>query len=262
MAALLPSGLPSVPQPQLCSSPGRGGGRPDAGCGGLAELWAAAPGAVAVLDLLLRLHLVCALRCLLEHLRLQLAGRATATAAVTYRSVCQDTVSPIDYSSIGRCLTSWLDEIWTVSHHPLPSRMEPDMQQRLLTLSSYLSQPACYLFRLSLTIVPTNRASKPPTALCLHFCWTFVSRVSASGTFVLTRLCWQMRSLGSNTTTWLNLLCLCRLNPTVPSRGDVGLMKVLFLHGCLLCRVTAVKPWSTNRNLNPVSDGERFLKIL
>lgn len=73
VAALLPSSLPSVPQSQLRSSPGRGGGRSDTRRGGPAELRAAAPGAVAVLDLLLRLHLVCALRCLLEHLCLQLA---------------------------------------------------------------------------------------------------------------------------------------------------------------------------------------------
>lgn len=73
VAAVLPSGLSSVPQSQLCSSPGRGGGRPDAGCGGPAELRAATPGAVPVLDLLLRLHLVCALRRILEHLCLQLA---------------------------------------------------------------------------------------------------------------------------------------------------------------------------------------------
>lgn len=83
VAAVLPSGLSSVPQSQLRSSPGRGGGRPDVGRGGPAELRAAAPGAVPVLDLLLRLHPVCALRRLLEHLRLQLARRAAAPAAVT-----------------------------------------------------------------------------------------------------------------------------------------------------------------------------------
>lgn len=84
MAALLPAGLSPVSQPQLRGSPGRRGGGPDSGRGGAAELRAEAPGAVAVLDLLLRLHPVCALRCLLEHLCLQPAGRATAAAAVTH----------------------------------------------------------------------------------------------------------------------------------------------------------------------------------
>lgn len=73
VAAVLPSGLSSMPQSQLRGSPWRGGGWSDAGRGGPAELRAAAPGAVPVLDLLLCLHLVRALRCLLEHFRLQLA---------------------------------------------------------------------------------------------------------------------------------------------------------------------------------------------
>lgn len=83
VAALLPAGLSPMSQSQLRSSPGRGGGRPDAGCGGAAELRAAAPRAVAVLDLLLGLRLVRALRCLLEHLRLRPARRATAPDALT-----------------------------------------------------------------------------------------------------------------------------------------------------------------------------------
>lgn len=84
VAALLPSGLSSVSQPQLRGSPGRRGGWSDTGRGGAAELRAEAPGAVPVLDLLLRLHPVCALRRLLERLCLQPAGRATAAAAMTH----------------------------------------------------------------------------------------------------------------------------------------------------------------------------------
>lgn len=83
MAALLPAGLSSVSQPQLRGSPGGRGGGSDTGRGGAAELRAEAPGAVSVLDLLLRLHPVRALRCLLEHLCLQPAGCATAAAAMT-----------------------------------------------------------------------------------------------------------------------------------------------------------------------------------
>lgn len=83
MAALLPAGLSSVSQPQLRGSPGGRGGGSDPGRGGAAELRAEAAGAVSLLDLLLRLHPVCALRRLLERLCLQPAGRATAAAAVT-----------------------------------------------------------------------------------------------------------------------------------------------------------------------------------
>lgn len=84
MAALLPAGLSSVSQPQLRGSPGGRGGGSDPGRGGAAELRAEAPGTVSVLDLLLRLHPVCALCCLLERLCLQPAGRATAAAALTH----------------------------------------------------------------------------------------------------------------------------------------------------------------------------------
>lgn len=73
MAEVLPPGLPSLPESELRGSPGRRVGGSDAGRGGVAELRAEAPAADAVLDLLLRLHLICALRCLLEHLCLQLA---------------------------------------------------------------------------------------------------------------------------------------------------------------------------------------------
>lgn len=83
VAEVLPSGLSSVPQSQLCGSPWRGDGGSDAGCGGAAQLWAEASGAVPVLDLLLCLHLFCALCCLLEHLCLQLARCASAPAAMT-----------------------------------------------------------------------------------------------------------------------------------------------------------------------------------
>lgn len=116
VATVLPSSLPPVPQPQLCSTPGRGGGGSDARCGDPAELRAATPGAVPVLDLFLCLHLVCALRCLLEHLRLQLTRRETAPATMTCLLEA-DTTLYFLFSSIGKCLTTWLDE----SPHPLYS---------------------------------------------------------------------------------------------------------------------------------------------
>lgn len=109
VAAVLPSGLPSVPQSQLRSSSRRGGGWSDAGCGGPPKLRAAPPGAVTVLDLLLCLYLVCALCCLLEHLCIQLARRATASATVTCLLEADKTLYPL-CSSIGRCLTAWLGE--------------------------------------------------------------------------------------------------------------------------------------------------------
>lgn len=72
MAEVLPPGLPPVPESELRGSPGWGVGRPDAGRGGVTELRAEAAAADLVLDLLLRLHLICFLRCLLEHFCLQL----------------------------------------------------------------------------------------------------------------------------------------------------------------------------------------------
>lgn len=72
MAEVLPPGLPSVPQSELRGSPGWGVGGPDTGRGGVTELRAEAAAADLVLDLLLCLHLICFLRCLLEHICLQL----------------------------------------------------------------------------------------------------------------------------------------------------------------------------------------------
>lgn len=109
MVAVLPTGLSSVPQPQLCGSPGRGVGRPDTGRGRPAELRAATPGTVPVLDLLLRLHLVRALRSLLERFRLQLARRATAPATVICLLEADETLYPL-YSSISRGVTGRQDE--------------------------------------------------------------------------------------------------------------------------------------------------------
>ena len=82
LAAVLPSGLPPLSQPQLCGPPRGGGGGVDHGRGDPPELRAEAPGAVPVLDLLLCVHPLRALRRLLERLRLLPAGRATATAPV------------------------------------------------------------------------------------------------------------------------------------------------------------------------------------
>lgn len=121
VAPVLPSGLSSVPKSQLCSSPGRSGGRPDAWCGCSAELWAAAPGAVPVLDIFLCLHLVCALRCFLEHFCLQPAWCATAPTTMSCLLEAQKTLYPF-YSSLGRRLTARLDE------SPGPSLTEPHLE--------------------------------------------------------------------------------------------------------------------------------------
>lgn len=109
MAAVLPPGLPPVSQPQLRGSPGRCGGGSDAGRGGAAELRAETPGAVPVLDLLLCLHLVRALCCLLEHLRLQPARRATAAATVI-RSLQADRMLFPLCSSCSEGLATWRNE--------------------------------------------------------------------------------------------------------------------------------------------------------
>lgn len=109
VAAVLPSGLSSLPEPQLCSPPGRSGGRLDAGRSCSAELRAAAPGAVPVLDIFLCLHLVCALRGFLEHFCLQPAWCATAPTTMSCLLEAQTTLYPF-YSSLGGCLTAWLDE--------------------------------------------------------------------------------------------------------------------------------------------------------
>ena len=70
VVALLPTGLPPLPQPQLRGPPRGSGGGPDPGRGGAPELRAASAGAVPLLDLLLRLHAVHHVRGLLECLRL------------------------------------------------------------------------------------------------------------------------------------------------------------------------------------------------
>lgn len=86
MAALLPAGLPAMPQPQLRGPPGGRGGGPHPGRGGSAELRAAPPGAVALLDLLLRLRALRHLRSLLERLCLRTTRRqATSYAMKTLR---------------------------------------------------------------------------------------------------------------------------------------------------------------------------------
>lgn len=149
VAEVLPSGLSSVPQSQFCSSPGRSGGWSDAGCGGPAELRAATPGAVPVLDILLCLYPVCGLCCLLEHLRLQLAWCATAPATMTCLLEPDKTLYPL-YCSTDRFLTNRKDEsaliswglLWvdqshltaTVLHPALWCREAPDMQQPLLSI--------------------------------------------------------------------------------------------------------------------------------
>lgn len=175
MAPVLPSGLSSMPESQLCSSPGRSGGRPDAWCGCSAELWAAAPGAVPVLDIFLCLHLVCALRCFLEHFCLQPAWCATAPTTMSCLLEAQKTLYPF-YSSLGRCLTARLDE----SPGPFTNRVSSWASQSCLT-TALLIHPVlrcndtwhaealcvtlnffghvCYVFWLSLTLAHTHHTS-------------------------------------------------------------------------------------------------------
>lgn len=148
VATVLPSSLPSMPQPQLCSTSGRGGGGSDTRCGDTAELWTTAPGAVLVLDLFLCLHVVCALCCLLEHLRLQLAWRATAPATMTSLLMADKTLYFL-FSSTGKCLTTWQVEFPDLSYSKPYGVMTatlsflmwgkiPDMQQSVLSVSTHL----------------------------------------------------------------------------------------------------------------------------
>lgn len=166
LAALLPSCLSSLPQPQLCGSPGGSGCWSDSGCSGPAELWAAPPGAVPVLDLFLCVHFICALRRLLEHICVQLTRCATAASTMTWV-----------FSPGGTFFTAWLEALtqpWTEPHCGGSERY--DRQQLLWLLSSWLPQPTCYL--------STANMKANPTCSFLDLCWIFVSWVSARGASV------------------------------------------------------------------------------
>lgn len=113
VAAVLPSSLPSMPQPQLCGAPGRRGRRPDPGRGGPAELWTETPGAVPVLDIFLCLRPVRALCCILEHFRLQPARRANTPGTMS----CSYEADKTPYCSLlglAGCATSAL-AVWVSS---------------------------------------------------------------------------------------------------------------------------------------------------
>lgn len=219
VAALLPAGLPSLSQPQLCGSPGGRGGGSDPGRGGAAELRAAAPGTVSVLDLRLRLHPVCALRRLLERFRLQLAGRATAAAAVTPQTIWAGTKSDPTSSA------------WIRGETPgFPIRSH---------FFFFLFKPVCCSlhYRRTLAQVASDKRSRqgsgrnedPPGPL---------SREQQDGG-------------GGAVDSSLN--CLIHLSPTVPSHGDIRLMKVS-LHSCLSSTQNIAVEKKKQKLMNVVSE--------
>lgn len=166
------------------------------------------------MDLLLRLHSVCALRCLLERLCLQPAGRATAAAAMTHshkaRTGRRGHIFPL-----------------AVTSQPTTSNISCSDEGKHLA-----STPITPFFK--------------PACCCLHFCRTLVqvandkcSRFGAS------------RTAGrGSTVVGSSLICLIHLSPTVPSYRDISLMKVS-LHSCLLSTqsITCQKHTSPSTNL-------------
>ncbi|CAD7667540.1 unnamed protein product [Nyctereutes procyonoides] len=84
VAPLPPIRLPPMPSPELCGAPGRCGCGHHPGRGSFEELRAEAAGPVAVVDFCGHVHSVCAVRCLLEHLRLHPAGLKAATTSLRH----------------------------------------------------------------------------------------------------------------------------------------------------------------------------------